>query len=114
VQVPHHKEQIMLIPVEPTESYDVEPGRYRATCTEVREIQKQTHRGTEKRLRISVVCPTVEKKKVLIVEDHLLFCAMLAQLINQEPGMTVCGQADSIEVALRLIEQTLPDAAIGT
>ena len=42
----------MLIPVEPTDSYDIEPGRYKATCTEVREIEKQTRKGTQKYLRI--------------------------------------------------------------
>ena len=42
----------MLIPVEPIDSFDVEPGRYRATCTEVREIEKQTRKGTEKFLRL--------------------------------------------------------------
>ena len=42
----------MLIPVEPRDSFDVEPGRYRATCTEVREIEKQTRKGTEKFLRL--------------------------------------------------------------
>src|SRR2546428_7275300 len=55
---------------------------------------------------------TVEKKKILIVEDHLLFRAMLVQLIEKELGMTVCGQADNIKEAMTLIEQTLPDAAI--
>ena len=52
------------------------------------------------------------KKKILIVEDHPLFRAMLVQLINQELDLTVCGEADNIKDALRLIEQTLPDAAI--
>lgn len=56
--------------------------------------------------------PTMEKKKILLVEDHPLFRAMLVQLIEQELGMTVCGQADNIQQALRLIEQTHPDAAI--
>ena len=56
--------------------------------------------------------PTVGKKKILIVEDHPLFRAMLVQLIDQELGMTVCGQADNIKAALTLIEQTRPDAAI--
>ncbi len=35
--------------------------------------------------------PAVGKKKVLIVEDHPLFRAMLVQLIELELGMTVCG-----------------------
>ena len=42
----------MIISVEPRDSFDVEPGRYRATCTEVREIEKQTRKGTEKFLRL--------------------------------------------------------------
>jgi DNA-binding NarL/FixJ family response regulator len=54
----------------------------------------------------------IASKKILIVEDHPLFRAMLVQLINQELGLTVCGEADSVQDALRLIEQTRPDAAI--
>ena len=42
----------MLIPVPPKDSYDVEPGRYKATCTEIREIEKQTRKGTQKNLRL--------------------------------------------------------------
>ncbi|MEI6396202.1 MAG: hypothetical protein WCT12_34490 [Verrucomicrobiota bacterium] len=42
----------MLIPVEQTDTFDVEPGRYRATCTESRVIQKQTRKGSANRLRI--------------------------------------------------------------
>lgn len=54
----------------------------------------------------------VKKKKILIVEDHPLFRAMLAQLIEKDLGMTVCGQADNIKEALTLIERTRPDAAV--
>jgi DNA-binding NarL/FixJ family response regulator len=56
--------------------------------------------------------PNVEKKKVLIVEDHPLFRAMLVRLISQELGMMVCGEADNIKDALAIIERTQPDAAI--
>jgi hypothetical protein len=42
----------MLIPVEPTDSYDIEPGRYRATCADTREVEKQTRKGTRKCLRL--------------------------------------------------------------
>ena len=55
---------------------------------------------------------TVEKKKVLLVEDHPVFRAMLVQLIEKELGMTVCGQADNTQEAMALIERTRPDAAI--
>ena len=42
----------MLIPVDLTDSFDIEPGRYRAKCTEIREIEKQTRIGTERFLRL--------------------------------------------------------------
>jgi len=54
----------------------------------------------------------VMKKKIFVVEDHPLFRAMLVQLINQEPDLTVCGEADNIHQALTLIGQTRPDAAM--
>ena len=58
------------------------------------------------------VATTSVTKKILIVEDHPLFRAMLVQLISREPGMTVCGEADNTKDALAVIEQTQPDAAI--
>jgi DNA-binding NarL/FixJ family response regulator len=51
-------------------------------------------------------------KKVLLVEDHPLFRTMLVQLIEQELGMTVCGQVNNIKDAMTLIGGTVPDAAI--
>jgi len=54
----------------------------------------------------------LKDKKILIVEDHPIFRAMLVQLIKQEPGMKVCGELDNIHEALTVIEQTSPDAAI--
>lgn len=53
-----------------------------------------------------------EKKRILIVEDHPLFRAMLAHLINQELGMSVCGETDNIKDAMTIIEKMRPDAAI--
>jgi len=52
------------------------------------------------------------KKNILIVEDHPLFRAILVQLINNEPDMTVCGEVDNITDALTIIKQIQPDAAI--
>jgi hypothetical protein len=42
----------MLLSVEPRDGFDVEPGRYKAKCTDIREIEKQTPRGTKKFLRL--------------------------------------------------------------
>ncbi len=41
----------MLIPVPPRDTYNVEPGRYRATCIDIREIEDKHHYG-QKLLRI--------------------------------------------------------------
>ena len=50
--------------------------------------------------------------RVVLVEDHPMFREQLAQLINKEATMTVCGEADNIHDALRLIELEKPDIAI--
>lgn len=50
--------------------------------------------------------------KVLLVEDHPMFREHLTQLIGRELGMTICGEADNIQDAMRLIEETHPDIAI--
>ena len=52
------------------------------------------------------------KKTIFIVEDHPLFRVMLAKLIDNEPNMTVCGEADNVSDALSSIKRIQPDAAI--
>ena len=50
--------------------------------------------------------------RVLWVEDHPMFREYLSQLIDRELGMSICGEADNIRDALRLIEEKQPDIAI--
>src|SRR5438128_501155 len=50
--------------------------------------------------------------RVVLVEDHPMFREQLAELINKEASMRVCGEADNIHDALRLIESEKPDIAI--
>lgn len=50
--------------------------------------------------------------KVLLVEDHPMFREHLSQLIDRDLGMQICGEADNIRDAMRLIQQTQPDIAI--
>jgi DNA-binding NarL/FixJ family response regulator len=50
--------------------------------------------------------------KVLLVEDHPMFREHLAQLIDRDLGMSVCGETDNIRDAMQLIEATQPDIAI--
>ena len=55
---------------------------------------------------------TVNGYKVLLVEDHPMFREHLGQLIDRELGMSICGEADNIRDAMRLILETKPDIAI--
>jgi DNA-binding NarL/FixJ family response regulator len=50
--------------------------------------------------------------KVVLVEDHPMFRERLAQLINKDLQMMVCGEADNILDAMRIIEAMKPDIAI--
>ncbi|MEP0547065.1 MAG: response regulator transcription factor [Rhodothermales bacterium] len=49
-------------------------------------------------------------RRIFIVEDHSFVREMQARLINLQPGMTVCGTAESIEAALADLA-ALPDGA---
>ena len=52
------------------------------------------------------------KKTIFIVEDHPIFRSMLVELIDNEPNMTMCGEADNVIDALSSIKRIQPDAAI--
>jgi DNA-binding NarL/FixJ family response regulator len=58
--------------------------------------------------------PGTKKKtlKVLLVEDHPMFREHLTELINRDLEMTVCGEADNVEDAIRVIEEVHPDISI--
>ncbi len=55
---------------------------------------------------------TANGYKVLLVEDHPMFREHLGQLIDRDLGMSICGEADNIRDAMRLILETKPDIAI--
>lgn len=50
--------------------------------------------------------------RVLLVDDHPVVRQGLAQLINGESDMEVCGQAESASEALKEIKEEQPDAAV--
>jgi len=50
--------------------------------------------------------------QVLIVEDHPIFRMGLKELINLEPDMTVCGEAEDVSSAQKLIRQREPDLIV--
>jgi DNA-binding NarL/FixJ family response regulator len=53
-----------------------------------------------------------KKTKVLLVDDHPLVREWLANLINQQPDLEVCGDADSAPKALQIIGAVQPEIAI--
>ncbi len=56
--------------------------------------------------------PEREPARILIVDDHPVLRDGLAQLINRQPGLKVCGVAESAGQALGLIQSLTPDLAI--
>ena len=53
-----------------------------------------------------------QKNRVVIVEDHPLVREHLVFLINKEPDMEVCGEADNITRAMEIIQVTTPQLVI--
>ena len=52
------------------------------------------------------------KRKVLIVDDHPIFRQGLADLVNQEKDLVVCGHADNAALAMQAATKLKPDMAI--
>lgn len=55
---------------------------------------------------------TKQKNRIFIVDDHPIVRKGLAQLINQEEDLVICGEADNAETALEALKKVKPDLAI--
>jgi DNA-binding NarL/FixJ family response regulator len=55
---------------------------------------------------------TSRKHRVFLVEDHPIVREGVAQLINDEPDMEVCGQSDDIERTLGEVARSAPDVVV--
>jgi DNA-binding NarL/FixJ family response regulator len=53
-----------------------------------------------------------KKAKVLIVDDHAIVRQGLAELINDQPDLITCGEAESPPQAMKVISQSTPDVAV--
>jgi DNA-binding NarL/FixJ family response regulator len=53
-----------------------------------------------------------QKSKILLVDDHPLVREWLANLINQQSDLQVCGEASNAPEALELVGTAKPDIAI--
>jgi DNA-binding NarL/FixJ family response regulator len=56
--------------------------------------------------------PANPKRKVFLVDDHPLVREWLTALINQQPHLIVCGEAESAAQALAAIDAAKPDVAV--
>jgi DNA-binding NarL/FixJ family response regulator len=56
--------------------------------------------------------PESKKAKVLIVDDHAVVRQGLAELINDQPDLMACGEADSPPEAMKQIAATKPDVIV--
>ncbi len=52
------------------------------------------------------------KDRVLLIDDHPILRQGLAQLINQEPDLMVCGEADEAPKGFEAVRTTKPDIAV--
>ena len=52
------------------------------------------------------------KYRILIVDDHPLIRFGVAQLVNQQPDLAVCGEASSLSEAIGVFENTKPDVVL--
>jgi DNA-binding NarL/FixJ family response regulator len=57
--------------------------------------------------------PTEPRRcRILIVEDHLVVRHGLVQIINQEPDLEICGEADDVSGALACLAELSPDLVL--
>ncbi|MBI4326187.1 MAG: response regulator transcription factor [Chloroflexi bacterium] len=52
------------------------------------------------------------RKRILIVDDHPIMRQGLAQLVNNEPDLAICGEAENAYQALEIIQDSPPDLAL--
>jgi len=52
------------------------------------------------------------KSRVILIDDHAIVRQGLAELINDQPDLMTCGEADSPPQAMKVIPETKPDVAV--
>lgn len=57
--------------------------------------------------------PVPPRRRVLVVDDHPFMRAGLAQLINRQADLEVCGEAGTMADALRAVQELRPDLVLS-
>lgn len=61
---------------------------------------------------VSTSAPVAAKRRIFLVDDHPITRQGVAVLINQEPDLEVCGEADSAPKAFDLLQKARADLAV--
>lgn len=56
--------------------------------------------------------PPAASRRVLLVDDHPIVRQGLARIIAGEPGLEVCGEADTVRAARRAVRDLEPDVVV--
>ncbi len=67
---------------------------------------------TRKATRREGVSALTKTKSIFLVDDHVLTRRGLAELINEQPDLEVCGEASTASEALQQIRDKSPDLAV--
>src|SRR5436190_14379413 len=62
--------------------------------------------------RAPTASKSTEPLRILLVDDHPMVRERLAEVIQREPDLAVCGEADDRLAAMEMIESTRPHLAI--
>ena len=57
--------------------------------------------------------PPPERRRILIVDDHPMMRQGLAQLINNEPDLVACCEAENARQAMEAIERQVPELVLA-
>jgi DNA-binding NarL/FixJ family response regulator len=63
--------------------------------------------------KIPAPAPVSARRRILVVDDHPFMRAGIAQLINQQADLEVCGEAGNTADAVRAVAQLRPDLVLS-
>jgi DNA-binding NarL/FixJ family response regulator len=55
---------------------------------------------------------SIAKKRILLVDDHPLLRQGIGQLVNRQPDLVICGEAEDRAAALALVQKVRPDLVV--